>query len=170
MKVNYFRHKAAEELPKGSFQAFNGARITNHQNHLLLNQPVHANGLTEIRHDAEDKTPFISQQTRGAYISNTSRPDLFFLATDLFSPFCYTASKLLQRSDSLTVSYFTFSNKCLLEQHKPIFCYHIPQPTFTSSYLTFVDASLGKAVYGQNGYISGLYHPHNHHFLCSRLD
>lgn len=78
-EVKICRHKRAEELVPGTFQAFNCSRINNQAGKLLLNQPLHANGVETISNLETDTAPFISQRTRVAYISSTCRPDLSFL-------------------------------------------------------------------------------------------
>lgn len=43
--VQAFRHKEAEDLNQGTFQAFNGSRVNNLDGTLHLNHPLHATGL-----------------------------------------------------------------------------------------------------------------------------
>lgn len=93
--------------------------------------------------------------------------ELNYIGHGVLPPACFTASELLQRSSSLKISDIAFSNKCLLAIKKlnPTIIYHIhPSPPTNTSFLSFADSSLGRSVYGQTGYISGVYVPLNDYF------
>lgn len=64
--VQTFRHKKVEGLPKGKYQVFNCSMVKNNKNSILLNDPLHASRLKEVRHTPGDEATFISQRSHGA--------------------------------------------------------------------------------------------------------
>lgn len=98
--------------------------------------------------------------------------ELNYIAHSVLSPAFFAARELLKRFSSLTVSDLIFANNCLrsLQKVKVTIQYNRQyQPLHSPQYLTFADASLGKTVYGQTGYISGLHVPGDNSFYALDL-
>lgn len=72
-----FARKPVVQLQEGGSLEFNGSTIQLSQGIYSINQNFHTNHLSEIMESSPiDKTTFISQRARGAYIASVSRPYL----------------------------------------------------------------------------------------------
>lgn len=73
-----FDCKPAQTLSEGGTITFNGADIGLVNGIYYMSQNEHINRLANINEEIVDKSEFVTQRARGAYIASVARPDLSF--------------------------------------------------------------------------------------------
>ena len=73
-----FDGKRLQMLEDGGTVTFNGAEISLRDDICTITQPNHLQKLESITEDTVEKSEFVAQRARGAYIAAVSRPDLTF--------------------------------------------------------------------------------------------
>lgn len=73
-----FKQTNMEVLSEGTDQTFNGALISNKENHMLMIQPLHINKITLLYPNTFTKASYVSELARGTYKSTICGPDGLF--------------------------------------------------------------------------------------------
>lgn len=172
--VNYFLEELQKRFKVGRIvrdrtMIFNKLHIELHPDKSIsFNMYEFLNSIKPITIDRERKKD-INARCTPQEASDLRRlcGELNYIGHGVLPPACHSASELLQRSATLTIADIIFANsnlKSLQKLNAKVMYRHTHTLPQFYQYLTFADASLGKTVYGQTGYLSGIYFHDNQDF------